>query len=87
MPRIDHCFEKRITSNESLPPQEDDAFAMYKRRMSKAYTYRNAVLNSGPQNNFMSAKQTPTLLGPNVCGAPSHSATPLGRDPCSDALP
>jgi len=36
-----------------MEPQEDDAFAMYKKRMSKAYTYRNAVLNSGPQNNFM----------------------------------
>jgi len=30
-----------------------DEFALYKQRMSKAYTYRNAAAHAGPQNNFM----------------------------------
>ena len=31
----------------------DDAFELYKKRMSKGYQYRTAINQAGPQNNFM----------------------------------
>lgn len=31
----------------------DDAFELYKKRMSKGYQYRSAINQAGPQNNFM----------------------------------
>ena len=73
--------------------QEEDAFAMYKKRMSKAYTYRNAVLNSGPQNNFMpraacfevegpSLSRAPYVLNPNPNLKPPPDPSPHFRAPC-----
>lgn len=39
--------------SETAKSIEDDDVTSFRQRMSKASAYRNAVMNSGPQNNFM----------------------------------